>query len=156
MRIVFLDFDGVLNSSRYIAWDEALFTSSQIDPQAVALVNELLVRTDAKVVVSSSWRLIHTDEALSALLTERGFTGELVGTTPRLHRTGEGIPRGRGDEIRAWLDEQRERVEGFVVLDDDDSGMRPVAEHLVLTNPTVGLLTSDLERACELILRAPR
>ena len=156
MRVVFLDFDGVLNSQKYIDWDVALYTSAQIDPRAVALVNDLVSRSDAKVVVSSSWRLIHTDRGLSRLLGERGFSGEIIGTTPRLHSTGLGIPRGRGDEIRAWLNEYREQVEGFVVLDDNGDEMGPVARHLILADPACGLVDSDVERACEVILKPAR
>lgn len=155
MRIVFLDFDGVLNSSEYIDWTSALFTPEQIDPRAILLVNQLLIRGRAKVVVSSSWRLVRTDEEMQAILDERGFTGEIVGVTPTLHRTRDGIPRGRGDEIRQWLDEHAGEVEGFVVLDDDGGAMQPIVHRLVLTDPTKGMRESDLEQAHPLLVRPP-
>ena len=45
-KIIFLDFDGVISTPE-CRWN--------LDPKKVALVEELIKETDAKIVVSSSW-----------------------------------------------------------------------------------------------------
>jgi hypothetical protein len=79
-RILFLDFDGVLNSRGFLAMSRGLAISryphSEIDPEAVARVNRILERTEAEVVVSSSWRHGRTLAELQALLESHGLCPE--------------------------------------------------------------------------------
>ena len=62
-RYIFLDFDGVLNTMEYqtaLQWkgeprkDEY---GSLFDPEAVENLNLIIQNTNAKIVISSSWRL---------------------------------------------------------------------------------------------------
>lgn len=89
--------------------------------------------------MSSTWRLNHSREALSALL---GLV--VADVTPRLHRTPDGVRRTRGDEIRAWLAAHPE-VSAWVAVDDDvvDVGS------FVRTDASVGLTDEDVERLAE-------
>jgi hypothetical protein len=144
MRIIFLDFDGVLNSRRFFATrppdgadDEAL------DPTAVARVNRIVERTGARVVVSSSWRLSDPVERIVAILRQHGFAGEVVGTTPVLAGS-------RGREIRAWLRASR-GITSYVIL-DDATDMDGLGRH-VLTRAEDGLLDEHVELACRLLSR---
>ena len=52
-KIVFLDFDGVLNSEQSV---RELGTRYRFAPNNVAALNEVLRQTDAFLVISSSWR----------------------------------------------------------------------------------------------------
>ena len=45
-KIIFLDFDGVISTPE-CRWN--------LDPEKIALLEELIKETDAKIVVSSSW-----------------------------------------------------------------------------------------------------
>jgi len=154
MKIVFLDIDGVLNSRRFL---EAQNSSGEdyvpmslewwaagVDPQAVELLNDLLDRTGAKVVVSSSWRLGSTLEWLEKVLKYRGFTGALISVTPRV------IGGSRGEEIDLWLRNHGRGVRAFVALDDDIE-MAPVAHRHVKTEFTTGLLPKHVELAVQLL-----
>ena len=61
MKVIFLDFDGVLNSSGYSA---SLFEAGKptkdeygqelFDPETVNLLNRIVDETEAKIVISSS------------------------------------------------------------------------------------------------------
>jgi hypothetical protein len=148
-KIVFLDIDGVLNGDRYIeargpqASDE-LWTSADLDPLAIQALNALIQQTGAKVVVSSSWRHHHTLDELRDVLRERGFVGDLIDVTPRMH----GEPRGV--EIRTWIRVQSTPNLRIVVLDDE----APTAEldsRWVRTDPTCGLTEPDVARAALLL-----
>jgi hypothetical protein len=151
--IIFLDFDGVLNSER---WRSATFLESRqdltveekgIDPAAVGLLNHLLARTGAEVVVTSTWRSGRSCRQLERLLKSRGFIGRVRGKTAVL--------RGcqRGDEIGTWLRDNLERFTPFVILDDDDD-VAPYLGHLVQTTTDTGLNMEHVEAAIRVLSSA--
>lgn len=154
LRIVFLDIDGVLNSGPFIreqAETVGLWDAADIDVRKMALLNQILERTGAKVVISSSWRKIYPNDVLEQMLRKRGFAGEIVGHTDELWRTPEGKPLFRGHEIDAWLnDDAPEPVEAFVIL-DDDSDMVHLTRWLVKTSFEEGLTQDHVERAVEML-----
>ena len=69
-KYIFLDFDGVINTQ-----------NDKFDKNAVANLRRLLERTDAKVVVSSTWRLQGMEYILQ-LWQENHLPGEVIGLTP--------------------------------------------------------------------------
>lgn len=144
-RIIFLDIDGVLNSERWYrgrapAMHEA--KADHIDPAGVGLVNQLIVRTDAKVVISSTWRHFGED-FVKGVLVSRGFIGEIIGITPPL-----GYPRGR--EIQAWIDDAPVPPLSLVIL-DDNSDMLHLKSRLVLTKSKTGITLNDVDRAVRIL-----
>ena len=159
MKIIFLDFDGVLNSWRFFKDSHAngllLFRpADQIDPKAIRWLNELITKSGAKVVVSSAWRLLHTLDELRAMLGEKGFAGEVIDRTESL--SWQMVERGpivakaqRGDEIDLWVRAHAE-VESFVIL-DDDSDMAMHAGRLVQTSCRKGLKQIHVEQAIALL-----
>lgn len=50
----------------------------EIDTDKVLLLNEIVRRTDAKVVISSSWRKLYSIEELIIGLKGCGFIGEII------------------------------------------------------------------------------
>lgn len=87
MKIVFLDFDGVLNSHLFMMKERLRDPSTSggvagIDSEAVARLNAICARTGAVVVVSSSWRYGHPLVELREILGGAGFVGEVIDTTP--------------------------------------------------------------------------
>lgn len=158
-RVLFLDFDGVLNHTDYLREAHAkhmLGTSGGINPTAVALVNDLLTRAgDAAVVISSSWRIGRKRTELCDILNARGFEGIVLGMTPILgeYRTPDGFEFVRGHEIQKWLDVTRFDVSSFVIL-DDDSDMAHLIPRLVKTSFTTGLTPEHVEQALQ-ILKEP-
>lgn len=139
MKIIFLDIDGVLNSSNWALREKesgrdpqwSLFNNFDLD--AIAVLNEVVERTEAKVVISSSWRLFHPLGHIIGLLKKHGFKGEVIDRTP--DRTKQ--PYRRGNEIQDWLDAHPE-VQKFVII-DDDSDMEHLMPKLVQTTWQDGL-----------------
>ena len=136
MKIIFLDCDGELTYSDYENEETA-----NIDIEKVKLLKEICDKTDAKVVISSSWRGSDSYTpriyyVLIDILTSNGI--EVLGDTPHLPTEFEGnvsnsissttleeLPdlkikygTGRAAEIQKWISEHD--VDNFVILDDED------------------------------------
>ena len=55
MKIIFLDIDGVLNSKAYDSkrdWNK----QTNIDETRLPLIKQIVEATDAKIVLTSTWR----------------------------------------------------------------------------------------------------
>lgn len=154
MRVLFVDFDGVLNSDHTpVPSGAALWSAEQLDPALVRRLELLVAAARASIVVSSSWRLMHPPEALAGMLRMLGFSGIFAGVTPALYRTPQGEFMTRGHEVRAWLLEHPE-VERYAILDDAEQFLPEQEPFLVRTDASRGLSESDAARALAL-LRLP-
>lgn len=134
MKIIFLDFDGVIVTAhtRYHSGD----------PYCVHLLNRVIKKTEAKIVVSSSWRVGCTVEELQTELKGWGVDGEVIDKTPHIHRVIRGL------EIDQWLREHPD-VKSYVIL-DDDADMLP-NQLLVKTSSTHGMDYVDAEKAIQIL-----
>jgi HAD domain in Swiss Army Knife RNA repair proteins len=138
-RVVFLDIDGVLAPIR--RWDRY----GDLDRACIQVLNEIVARGGADVVVSSTWRYGKTVTELRELLEAQEFTGCVVDKTPT------GAPGvDRGDEIAAWLAEHT--VAGYVII-DDHVDMGALRTRLVQTHSAHGLQPADAPRAIAMLLR---
>lgn len=138
-RAIFLDIDGVLAPIR--SWERY----GELDPACIQVLNEIVARGRADVVVSSTWRYGKTVAELQAMLDAQGFVGRVLDKTP----TGT-AGACRGDEIAAWLAEHA--VDGYVII-DDHVDMGELRSHLVQTQPGHGLQPADAERAIGVLSR---
>jgi hypothetical protein len=138
-RVIFLDIDGVLAPIR--RWDRY----GDLDPACIQVLNEIVTRGGADVVVSSTWRYGKTIAELQAMLDAQGFRGRVLDKTPT------GAPGAdRGEEIAAWLAEHA--VDGYVII-DDHADMGDLRTRLVQTHPAHGLQPADVSRAIEQLMR---
>lgn len=149
--VLFLDFDGVLNSG---AWFRAGDRGpDDLDPAAVAILNDIVDCTDCSVVVSSTWRLLHPLTELRRILGNHGYRFGLRDQTPELSSVEQDR---RGAEIAAWL--HAHPTPRFAILDDDND-MGPLAHKLVQTSfatGLVGLSGADRQRLAALLGRRGR
>lgn len=162
-KYLFLDFDGVLNTSRYAKrmaqeridpFDEfgVLF-----DPEAIANLKHIVDQTNCKIILSTTWR----NEGIMRmreLWKERGLPDEIYSMTPILlstsfqdAMTGEmiGFPlrEAKALEINAWLFQNASRDYRYVILDDEDYFFPQQQEHLVLTDENEGLTDQKVQKA---------
>lgn len=122
MKIIFLDIDGVLNSTEYRKHMGRKYYSEIIDRRKMPLLKKVVDETDAKIVLSTSWRkfwnegepqLDSVGRHINEVFTEFGLS--VYSKTPVIENAG------RSAEIKAWLDGKR-YVDGYVILDDKDFG----------------------------------
>ena len=141
--ILFLDIDGVILAGRH--WKAG--KRERLPPDTIGLLNEVIERTGARIVVSSVWR---EDRRLRGKLRRAGFKGEFHREW-RTPESGRDIPGSlliqgtcRGDEIADWL--QRNPVNRYCIV-DDDSDMRPEQKpFFVKTEFEEGLCRERVER----------
>lgn len=188
MKIIFLDIDGVLNcelwyKQRFEILDRSVVTGNyplyEFAPFLIERLNKIIEATDAKVVVSSTWRLTRTTKQLQDILNSVGFKGEVIDVTPHFYATGHvddkkinyTIPRGC--EIDWWLVNKgkfqrinwsrklgeeylkKALVKNYVILDDDSDMLNSQLEHFVKTDIYHGLKEEHVQKAINILNSSP-
>lgn len=120
IKIIFLDVDGVLNSQiMYENREDIISGKGKISKKCLDILNHIIEKTNAKIVLSSTWR---SDEDIKEYFYSIGLKGEIIGKTPHMNFKGA----VRGIEILEWLKDNREIIKcnyhefnSYVILDDD-------------------------------------
>ncbi|MES2155389.1 MAG: HAD domain-containing protein [bacterium] len=156
IRILFLDFDGVLNNTawfeaRHAEWvhdgklpklDTPYNERDDLDPENLASLKDLLERVPGlQVVVSSSWRKGRSVPQLRELLSKSVWTSRVIGVTPSLES------RLRFEEIRAWIENAPFKVNRFLALDDDTHDMHQLGDDFLHVDRRRGLTSAHVEKA---------
>lgn len=171
MKVIFLDIDGVLNSEQLMHINQECYkltglNRGDVSQVAVERLSRLVHATDAKIVISSSWRSIikrYFKRDSIALKCEDVATLLRLFAENHLkifdytidHVTGfyeDGTPWSRGYEIREWLS-RHEDVTDFVILDDEDfKDWYELKDHLVQTDfYNYGLKECHIEKAIRIL-----
>lgn len=114
MNIIFLDIDGVLNSSAY--YKE---TENDLDLKAVDILSQIYHKFNCKIVLSSTWRELKdiSDESAQKMWKHLVDTLEKYGM--EIYDITPTIKNNRPLEIATWL--QNNSCSNYVILDDDFS-----------------------------------
>lgn len=123
MKILFLDIDGVVNCST-TGLDPNGFLG--IDKYMAFLVGKIVMQTECKIVLSSSWK--HGKEAKEQVKKQ---VYKFIDITPD-------CPGDRGNEIKAWLDDHPE-VTKYAILDDDSDMLKEQLPSFFQTTWKTGL-----------------
>lgn len=143
MKIIFLDIDGVLNGYNFwniLGWKIISLTHSKklktwyrntikpfgVHENKVKRLAKIVKNTDAKIVMSSSWRIgwwktpyekMGDDQKKLTDLFNK-YNIKVIDITPYF------LSGNRGKEIVTWLAEHEEEVEKFIILDDENTHLR--------------------------------
>ena len=162
MRIIFLDCDGVLNSHKFFttsSHDDSIdgldFGDTQLDPQALSLLDAIVDATGARIVISSSWRHIWDWPDIAEKFKNRGMKN----WRNVIDQTETSASDNRGAEVQAWLDMEQERevvgkfepTTSWVIIDDNDEFDSTQKQNFVQTNPKVGLTPADVQKAIQIL-----
>lgn len=161
MKVIFLDVDGVLNSEddlmiyREKNGITGCILYDEVEDRPLKLLKELVDKSGAKIVLSSTWRYGHArmkdkdifGGTLYKKIVDRlkEYDMEIYDVTPRL------FGKKRGDEIRDWLQHSTEKIERFVILDDDADMCEFVETNLVKTTYKTGLTQEHVDKALEIL-----
>lgn len=150
MKIIFLDIDGVLNNADYYK-NKDLRThhkeQSHFDPKNVSALNKIISETNAKVVLSSAWRLIKSVDETNQLFNEIGVKAKVISATESLHYKDTFKLAPRGLEILKWIKDNHRLLENglenYVIIDDEDDILDIQEGHFLQVDDKVGLTESN-------------
>lgn len=158
MNYIFLDIDGVMNNQE--DWLnkaknnlEEFKGHRMFCDKAWELLSNVCSMTNARIVLSSSWRVgltttkdgfisRYSDDHLSGKLLAyfKKYNIELVGLTPSYYDH-------RGTQIATYVENYLKSTDNWVVLDDEDSDMYGIPkEKIIKTEFETGLLQEHCER----------
>ncbi len=142
-RILFLDVDGVLNTNWSLTGERF---EPRILPSSATILQALLARSGAKIVVSSSWRRVVNDGTMklggfTLMLRTHGVSAaNVVGVLANRNPTVDHI-EDRRHQMTLWLESMPNA--SFVALDD-----LPIpVPFLVRTDPSFGIGWPHVEEA---------
>lgn len=149
MRVIFLDYDGVVNIPIFDENGEMKGFNFPKDNkvnhfQGVCWLNKLCKETDSKIVVTSTWRLYgNYKECLYNGGLDKDI--EILGRTEEV----EGDRSNRGKEIKLYLEDHPE-VEEYIILDDEIHDFKEDKElynRFIQTETYIGINWGIYERA---------
>ena len=166
-KVIFLDFDGVLNTENYQArlrsegkpqWDNY---GQLFDPEAV---NNLKMVLDAVpgvlLVINSSWKLEGLN-TMRAMWKARELPGSIHSVTPDYvpdlldvdldNYENIAVLAGKGNEVKQWLERNTPGGCKYVVFDDVPDYLPEQEEHLIRVNPITGITVEYALKAISLL-----
>lgn len=158
-KIIFLDFDGVLNTEHYhnylISQRKPLQDRHGVffDPEAVHQLKRIVDATNADIVIESSWKYLGL-EAIQKMWKERKLPGKIVDITDssindswlltaNLDDIDPAMGHCKGMEIASWLVDHTKDDVRYVIIDDEYVCLESQVPHFVQTNPHDGI-TEDI------------
>ena len=158
-KILFLDIDGVLNSFRFSHNEERYGFADEL----VEKLRKILDKTNAGVVISSSWRKHEDYEPFEPMMNWRDVLTRKLGFKMRsdwlLGETPNSDSGKRGLEILAWFDLQpksfNKNAKNFCIIDDEVGDILPfICKRLIIkVDMRVGLTDEDAEKAIKILNR---
>lgn len=163
MKVIFLDIDGVLNSSFWVkGHQKEISDGTLIDKNKIELLAKIVEETGAVLVMHSGWRFWFNNnmqairkeaQNLIDLLLDSGLriyamTPDL--TTEEIRKT-KMFSKVKASEIFLWL-KQNPNVSKWIVLDDLDLHNDDLAIKQVRTNAEIGITEKDVDKAIEMLL----
>lgn len=167
MNVIFLDFDGVINTLQIDTKPFGVNCRSQIERdgfyylmcnesdgivsnrQAVMWLNKLCKDIDAKIVVSSTWRMGKKGlDTLRNILYNSGLIEdiEIIGATPVVYDP----LYHRGKEIDEYLKEHKE-IKNYIILDDDADMLPEQMFLLVKCDTYAGFTEREYIKALDIV-----
>lgn len=145
MKVIFLDFDGVITIPP--KW--------YLKANKIKYIKRIVDETDARIVVSSSWRMDTVEETRKSMIYKEKrcsrnkmlywLIDNIYDVTPWV-----GLGNGRGGEIQKWLNDHPE-VDNYVILDDDHDMWDSQMYHFVQTNYEDGITEVETIRAIKVL-----
>lgn len=135
MKIIFLDVDGVLNSSSghgpYI---------SDMEIEKLELLKDVIKQTNSGVVITSDRRYSKIDMKNKL----EAFYLYQIPVLGYLRLPNDDDNDNRGKQILDYLSTTNEEIEAMVILDDNDDGIKELfMDNFILLNRFYGL-TKDI------------
>lgn len=133
-RLIFLDIDGVMSSSGHVKVENANRYPIRLNKAAVSALNEIVLMSDAKVVITSTFKREFSVGEIHRMFIEQGVVDCIIGVTPN--------GSTRENEIEKYL--STTVCTNYLVLDDNNL-FNGNNEHFLLVNTGTLLIEHVLE-----------
>ena len=166
-KIIFLDFDGVLNTEHYQrllsyqgkAWKDEY--GAFFDPEAVLQLRRIVDATNADIVIESSWKFYGL-ESMQKMWKERNMPGKIIDITPtsvsdswlltaNLDDIDPAMVHCKGIEIASWLSDNASKEARYVIIDDENVILESQSSHFLLTDPYDGITEVIANKAISIL-----
>ena len=132
-KVLFLDIDGVLNPKWWDRKKHVDIYGGAFDPKAVANLAQIIEKTGAEIVISSSWKELGLSE-LRNMWKERKLPGMIIDVTPDYMT----------DEMLLNADLNDSDIDHLYIRGCDMDDVIPEQQsHLVQTDPNIGISDWD-------------
>ena len=159
---LFLDVDGVLatfgeySRNRKKFWDkyeiaDTLRLPYEFNPGCVKVLNEILEKTDADIVLTSDWRTHWTLEQLGNIFEFNKIIKRPIDVTEVFPTTFMYLEKNRAHEIDIYR--EKRNLENYVIVDDLDLSPFVPKGRFVLTIEREGLKQSNIKQKILKILQ---
>jgi len=143
MKVLFLDFDGVLN-----IWPAPSRSGIFHKPSCTNLEYLIGEVPELRIVISSAWRMLHTLEELKRILKSNSIdSSRVIGVTG--NEQSPNSNEHRGFQIECWL-KRHPNVKTFAIV-DDETDMGALKSKLVKTDRFIGLTQENVEKLLEVL-----
>ena len=149
MKVLFLDIDGVLNNHKINPESGCC----GIDRRPMKQLNRILIRTECCLVISSAWRYMIHNEAMTVtgffhmlrILGMRGDHNPILDIIEKddLQDTSTGQ---RAKQIQKFLQRKNTFIDQYCIVDDCDFGFTENKLNFVKTNPKTGLIWVEAKK----------
>lgn len=151
MKVIFLDFDGVITTYN---------SKWKIDMNKIKIINDICDKTNAKIVVTSSWRIGYHGvvsafhESLKQYFVKNQyldhfkdefnkFINNIIGMT-------DSVGTCRGNEIKFYMNEHPD-VDNYVIIDDDSDMFDYQLFNFVQTDTYEGITERDAKLCVDIL-----
>lgn len=173
-KIIFLDFDGVLNTEHYQrflsfqgkAWEDEY--GAFFDPESVLQLRRIVEATNADIVIESSWKFYGL-ETMQEMWKRRNMPGKVIDITPSsvsdswllaadLNDINPAMGHCKGMEIASWLSDNAPKDARYVIIDDEHVIMESQSPYFLLTDSYDGITAEIADKAISILngLRYPK
>ena len=157
MKVIFLDIDGVLNTT---SSESRCGEYIGIDDEKVEKLKKIVKKTKAEIVLISTWKKYWRKEEklkplqdYSATYLDEKLAKQGLKAIDKTKDKADGRYLSRGESILEYV--YRNNVENYIILDDcqfDYDGC-DLTDNYIKTNQIEGLSEQQVKAACETLLR---
>lgn len=180
-KIIFLDIDGVLNSHKTCAFYKAKFGNNGfggffkscykmrggdiVEPSEenvkwgqdmVDCLRLICDKTDAKIVISSTWRISHDVDAFIKMFKVYGWeNAPVIDLTANFPENRNDFGATRGQEILEWIENKSQytvgSVDRYIIIDDSIDFLPKQMKYFIKTSMNTGLNMSHVRKAISIL-----
>lgn len=144
MNVIFLDIDGVLNTSETIDLYIKKINTTGLDEEKIKILSKIVKLYNCKIVISSSWKL-YWDEEDDSTLSEslrtlfnlfKKYGIECIGKTPDIMKRYSSYSYNemwKDYDIKTYLKSHPE-IEHFCIIDDQTFDLTELIDYVVKAN----------------------